>query len=139
MTETIAINATPEKVWKELTDLEGRVRWSDRLRDMPTVDGEALALGNRMRIRVDRSRFKVTVTEFDPPTHLVTGAKHPLMSYSRAYLIREVSEGVGELSLTGALGGALGSVMGALSKNRMRRDLRDELAPIKEAAEATAD
>ena len=136
MTETIAINATPEEVWEALTDLEGRVRWSDRLREMSTVDGKALALGSRIRIRVDRSRFKVTVTKFDPPTHLVTGAKNPLMSYSHAYLIREVSDGVAELSVTGALGGALGSVMGALSKTRIRRDLGDELAPIKEAAEA---
>ena len=137
MTETSAINATPERVWKELTDLEGRVRWSDRLREMSTVDGLALALGSRMRSRVDRSRFKVTVTEFDPPTHLVTGAKNPLMSYSHAYLIREVAAGVAELSLTGALGGPLDSVMGALSKTRMRRDLREEPAPIKEAAEAS--
>ena len=59
------------------------------------------------------------------------------MSYSHAYLIREVAAGVAELSLTGALGGPLGSVMGALSKTRMRRDLREDLAPIKEAAEAS--
>ncbi len=78
MTETIAINATPERVWKELTDLEGRVRWSDRLREMWTVDGEPVALGSRMRIRMDRNGFKVAVTKFDPPTHLVTGAKNPL-------------------------------------------------------------
>ena len=136
MTETFAIDATPERVWKELTDLEGRVRSSDRLREMSTVDGKALALGRPIRIRVDRSRSKVTVTKFDPPTHLVTGAKNPLMNYSHAYLIREVSDGVAELSLTGALGGALGSAMGTLSKTRMRRDLREELAPIKEAAEA---
>ena len=137
MTETFAINATPERAWKELTDLEGRVRWSDRLREMSTVDGLALALGSRMRIRVDRSRFKITVRKFDPPTHMVTGAKNPLMSYSHAYLIRELAAGVTELSLTGALGVALGSVIGALSKSRMRRDLRDEPAPIKEAAEAS--
>ena len=66
---------------------------------------------------------------------MVTGAKNPLMSYSHTYLNREASDGVAELSPTGALGGPLGSVMGALSKNRMRRDLRDGLAPIKEAAE----
>ena len=112
MTETLAINATPERVWKELTDLEGRVRWSDRLREMSTVNGEALALGSRMQIRLERSRFEVTVTEFDPPTHMVTDAKNPLMSYSHSYLLREVSEGVTELSFTGGLG----SMMGTFSK-----------------------
>ena len=139
MTETIAINATPKRVWKELTDLEDRVRWSDRLREMSTLDGLALALGSRMRIRVDRSRFKVTVTKFVPPTRMVSGAKNPVMSYFHSYDISELSESLTQLTLTGAIGGVLGSLRGLFSKSRMQRDLRDELAPIKEAAEASSD
>lgn len=135
--ENITINASPERVWRALTDLEDRVRWNDRLHEMSTIDGEDLALGSRMRIKVDRSRFKVTVTEFDPPTRMVSGAKNPVMTYFHAYDISEESEGVTRLTLTGSMGGVMGSLMGAFSKNRMRRDLRDELAPIKEAAEAT--
>ena len=90
-----------------------------------------------MRIRVDRSRFKVTVTKFDPPPRMVSGAKNPVMSYFHSYDISEVSDGVIELTLTGAIGGVLGAFMGVFGKKRMQRDLRDELAPIKEAAEAT--
>lgn len=136
--ENITVNASPERVWRALTDLEDRVRWSDRLHEMSTLDGKGLALGSRMRIKVDRSRFKVTVTEFDPPTRMVSGAKNPVMTYFHAYAISEVSEGVTRLTLTGSMGGVVGALMGAFSKNRMRRDLRDELAPIKEAAEASA-
>lgn len=131
--EDITINASPERVWRALTDLEDRVRRNDRLHEMSTLDGEALALGSRMRIRVDRSRFKVTVTEFDPPTRMVSGAKNPVMTYFHAY---DVSEGITRLTLTGSMGGVVGALMGAFSRNRMRRDLRDELAPIKDAAEA---
>lgn len=137
--ENITVNASPERVWRALTDLEDRVKWSDRLHEMATLDGKEPALGSRMRIKVDRSRFKVTVTEFDPPTRMVSGAKNPLMSYFHAYDLAETSEGVTELTLTGAIGGVLGSIMGAFSKNRMRRDLRDELAPLKEAAESSPD
>lgn len=137
--ENITINASPERVWRALTDLEDRVRRNDRLHEMSTLDGEALALGSRMLIRVDRSRFKVTVTEFDPPTRMVSGAKNPVMTYFHAYDISEVSEGVTRLTLTGSMGGVVGALMGAFSKNRMRRDLRDELAPIKESAEASTE
>ena len=136
--ENITVNTSPERVWRALTDLEDRVRWNDRLHEMSTLDGKALALGSRMRIRVDKSRFKVTVTEFDPPTRMVSGAKNPVMSYFHAYDIIEVSDGVTQLTLTGSVGGVMGALMGAFSKNRMRRDLQDELAPIKDAAEASA-
>ncbi len=135
--ENITINASPERVWRALTDLEDRVKRNDRLHEMSTLDGKDLALGSRMLIKVDRSRFKVTVTEFDPPTRMVSGAKNPVMTYFHAYDISEECEGVTRLTLTGSMGGVMGSLMGAFSKNRMRRDLRDELAPIKEAAEAT--
>ncbi|MDE0132283.1 MAG: SRPBCC domain-containing protein [bacterium] len=135
--ENIIIDAPPERVWRALTDLEDRVRWNDRLHEMSTLDGKDLALGSRMLIRVDKSRFKVTVTEFDPPTRMVSGAKNPVMTYFHAYDLSEVSEGVTRLTLTGSVGGVLGALMGIFSKNRMRRDLRDELAPIGKAAEAS--
>ena len=135
--ENITIDAPPERVWRALTDLEDRVRWNDRLHEMSTLDGEDLALGSRMLIKVDRSRFKVAVTEFDPPNRMVSGAKNPVMTYFHSYDLSEVAEGVTRLTLTGSMGGVLGSLMGAFSKNRMRRDLRDELAPIKEAAESS--
>ena len=101
------------------------------------VGGDDLAIDSQMRIRVDRSKFKVNVTQFDPPTIMVIGAKGPVMTFSHAYGIDPVSVGLTELSLTGSLGRVLGSLMGVFSTNRMRRDLRDELAPIKEAAETT--
>lgn len=136
MTETLLIHASPEVVWATLTDLEGRVRCSDRLKEMSVLGGGRLGLGSRLRIRVDRSRFRVTVTEFRPPLRLVQGARNPLLTHSHTYEISAVSGGRTALSLTGALGGPLGRVMALFSKNRMRRDLRDELTPIKKAAEA---
>ena len=135
MSETITIIAPPERVWRALTDLEDRVRWSDRLHEMSTLDGKKLALGSQMRIRVDRSKFQVTVTEFDPPTRMVSGARNPVMSFSHSYDVVGVAEGVTKLTLTGSMGGLLGSIMGFFSGKRMRRDLRDELEPIKDAAE----
>ena len=51
------------------------------------------------------------------------------MSYFHTYDVTQMSEGVTELTLTGPVGGVGGAVMGVFSKNRMRRDLRDELAP----------
>lgn len=133
--ENISINASAERVWKAVTDLEDRVGRNDRLHEMSVVGGGALELGSRMIIKVDRNRFKVTVTEFDPPRRMVSGAKNPVMTYFHAYDLSEVGEGVTRLTLTGSMSGALGSLMGLFSKNRMLRDLRDELAPLKEAAE----
>ena len=34
-----------------------------------------MAIDSQMRIRVDRSKFKVNVTQFDPPAFMVMGAK----------------------------------------------------------------
>lgn len=137
--ENITIIASPERVRTALTDLEDRVRWGDRLHGMSTLDGRETAPGSRRRIGLDMSRFKVTVTEFDPPTRMVSGAKNPLMSYFHACHLSEASEGLTEPTPTGAIGEVPGSIMGAFSKNRMRRDLRDELAPIREAAESSPD
>lgn len=86
--ENITISASPERVRTALTDLEDRVRWGDRLH------GRNWLWESRMRIKVDRSRFKVTVTEFDPPTRMASGAKNPLMMYFHAYDLTESSEGV---------------------------------------------
>ncbi len=66
--ENITINASPERVRTASTDLEDPVRWGDRLQEISTLDGREPAPGSRRRIGVDMSRFKVTVTEFDPPT-----------------------------------------------------------------------
>ena len=79
--ENITINASPERVRTALTDLEDRVRWGDRLHGMSTLDGRETAPGSRMRIGLNMSRFKVTVTAFDPPTRMASGARNPLMSY----------------------------------------------------------
>ena len=103
-------------VWEALTDLEGRVRWSDRLLEMSVINGDDLAIDSQMRIRVDRSKFKVNVTQFDPPAIMVIGATNPVMTFSHAYRINAVSAGFTVLSLTGSLGGILGVVMGALTK-----------------------
>ena len=53
--QNITIDASPERVWEALTDLEDRVKWSDRLHEMSTLDSKALALGSRMLIRVDKA------------------------------------------------------------------------------------
>ena len=112
------------------------MRWSDRLQVMSVVGGGALGLGSLLRIRVDRSRFRVAVTEFDPPARMVTGAKNLLMSYSHCYEIAPVSKATTALTLTGSMGGPVGLLLGAISRRRMSRDLGDELDPIKEAAES---
>ncbi len=90
---------------------------------MSVINGGDLAIDSQMRIRVDRSKVKVNVTQFDPPAIMVIGATNPVMTFSHAYRINAVSAGFTVLSLTGSLGGILRVVMGALTKKRMRSDL----------------
>lgn len=77
----------------------------------------------------------MTFTEFGPPSRMVTGARNLVMTYFHSYDLAPVSEGTTALTLTSSMKGAFGLLVGAISRKRMSRDLRDNLAPIEEAAE----
>ncbi|MGY1703795.1 SRPBCC family protein [Geodermatophilus sp. SYSU D00697] len=79
LTETVDVDAPPERVWAALTDWTRQGEWM-LLTDVATVDGEATGVGGRLVARTGipwrRGRHlgvvdTMVITEWDPPRRAV--------------------------------------------------------------------
>lgn len=61
--------------------------------------------------------------------------KGPGFQARHSYEVQAEEQGT-KVTMTGAFSGVIGSLVGRFMKGSVRRDLRDELAAIKQAAEA---
>jgi uncharacterized protein YndB with AHSA1/START domain len=72
------ISATPEKIWRLLTDADDMVRWNSTL---TSVEG-AIELGGTVKMRVPEAPgrvFKIRVTTFTPDREMVWADGNPVM------------------------------------------------------------
>jgi hypothetical protein len=89
------IQATPESIWRLLTDAPNYSRWNTTV---DRVDGR-IALGETVTVhaKVAAGRaFPVKVVAFDMPTHMVWSSGMPLGLFKgeRTYQLRVVAAGV---------------------------------------------
>ncbi len=74
----VVIDAPPERVWSELTDIEGQPRWMREMKEVRILTPSPLGVGTRgsatVRILGVRTQDPVTVTVFEPPTRF--GIRH---------------------------------------------------------------
>ncbi|MFZ2593443.1 MAG: SRPBCC domain-containing protein [Minisyncoccia bacterium] len=100
-TVSVVINATPEKIWGILTNVQGYKNWNSTL---VSIEGEIQAGGQvRLISKLDPKRtFKLSMKTFEPPTKLAWGD----MMGARVYLLTQ--EGDGTLfTMTEKIGGPL--------------------------------
>jgi hypothetical protein len=135
--ESIAVSAPPERAWRAVVAFEERPRYSSRVKEAEVIGGGPLKVGSTIRLQVDRDRFTPSVTAMDEGRALTLVVKGPGFRATHHYGL-QAKGGTTELSLTGQFGGLLGGIFAILMGNSVRRDLRDELAAIKAAAEARA-
>jgi hypothetical protein len=72
-----SINASPDTIWAILTDAARYPKWNPTV---TKVDGR-IAPGERVRVHVTINpgrAFPVTVSQFEPPTHMVWSGGMPL-------------------------------------------------------------
>ena len=132
--ESITVAAPPGHVWDSTVDYESRPRWAPRVKKATIVDGGPLREGSRIRLHIGRDRFTARVVEFQPPRRLSLLVKGPGFRVNHVYELTPNQEAT-ELVLTGRFRGVVGSLVARFMRGTVQRDLTDELAAIKAAAE----
>ena len=132
--ESITVAAPPGHVWDSVVDYGSRPQWAPRVKDAEIIDGGPLREGSRIRLHIDRDRFTATVVEFQPPRRLSLLVKGPGFRVNHIYDLT-ANEETTDVALTGRFRGIVGRLVRRFMRGRVRRDLTDELAAIKAAAE----
>ncbi len=135
MQESSLITASPGQVWQAVVDFPSRPHWSPRVKDAQILGEGPLREGSRIRLTVDRDRFTSTVVEMHPSEKLTLLVKGPGFRVFHTYQLRPSGDGT-EITMTGDYGGLIGKLVVRFMSRSLRRDLTDELAAIKRAADA---
>jgi uncharacterized protein YndB with AHSA1/START domain len=95
----INIRATPEKIWRLLTDAAGLPRWNTTV---TSVDG-TIALGERLALRVPLApgrTFKPKVAVFDPGKTMVWQEGNPMFKGVRTFTLASRADGSTDFAMT---------------------------------------
>ena len=133
--ESVIVAAPPDKVWDAVVDFEARPHWEPRVKEAQIIGGGPLQEGSRIRLKVDRDRFTSTVVELRPEERLSLLVKGPGFRVNHIYELNAREDGT-EVTMTGEYQGIIGKLAVRFMRGSVRRDLVDELAAIKRAAEA---
>ena len=132
----IAINASPERVWEILVDVEhwpGRIPTVDRVE---RLDDGPIAVGAKTRLAQPKLPEGVwTVTELTPGSAFTWTSTSPGVRVTASHLVEPAPEG-SRLTLAIDLGGWMAPVGWLMTRSLTQRYVQTEAASIKAAAEA---
>ena len=131
----VEVAASADRVWDAVVDYEARTQWSPRMKEARVLDDGPLREGSRIRLHKDRDRFTATVVEIRPPERLTLLVKGPGFRVHHTYELRTGGDHTG-VTLTGDYRGVIGRLVARFMRGSVQRDVIDELAAIKVAAEA---
>ena len=135
ITESVVVAASPDTVWDAVVDFEARPHWEPRVKEAQIIGGGPLQEGSRIRLKVDRDRFTSTVVELRPEERLSLLVKGPGFRVNHIYELHAREDST-KVTMTGEYRGVIGKLVVRFMRGSVRRDLVDELAAIKQAAEA---
>lgn len=135
ITQSITVEAPPDRAWKAVVDFPSRSRYSPRIKKAEVLGGGPLRLGSQVQVQLDGDIFRPVVQEMVPGERLVLRLKGRIYDARHIYRVRPNGSGA-QVVMTGAYGGLLGGLVALMMDRSFRRDLKDELAAIKAAAEA---
>lgn len=133
--QSLRVTAPPDRVWDAVVDFEARPRWEPRVKEARIEGGGPLREGSRIRLKVDRDRFTSTVVEMRSSQRLTLLVKGPGFRVHHIYDLHPEGD-ITNVTLTGQYHGIIGGLVTRFMSGSLRRDLTDELAAIKRAAEA---
>lgn len=134
--ESVAVNAPLDQVWNAVLDFEARPNHSPRVTEARLLDGPPLRAGSRIRLVVGRNALTPVVQTVQPQERLTLLVKGLGFLATHEYRVQAQGSGV-QVTIAAQYGGLLGGVFASLMRGSFRRDLTDELAAIKQAAEGT--
>lgn len=133
----VDIDATPERVWEVMSDVERWPEWTETVTTVTRLDDDSLGLGSR--VKVEQPKLPATeyvVTEFDPGQSFTWVATGPGVRTTARHRIDQRGYSRSRVRLSVEQSGLLGEVMGRLFFKRLTdRYLATEAAGLKTRSE----
>ncbi|WP_439677768.1 SRPBCC family protein [Embleya sp. MST-111070] len=135
--ESIRIEATAERVWEILMDVERWPTWTASMSEVRRLDREPFGVGSRVRVKQPRlPATQWVVTECEPGRSFTWTSRSGGVTTHADHRIR-VDEGV-TVELILRQSGLLTPLIGLIAGKLTRRYLRMEAEGLKERAERDA-
>lgn len=136
---TVDIEATPERVWDVMTDVERWSEWTDTVTSVKRLDDGPLAVGSRARVEQPKlPPTEYVVTELEPGRSFTWVAKGPGVRTTARHSAEAQSGGGTRARLSVEQAGPLGVVMGRLFfRGLTDRYLANEAAGLKARSEGS--
>jgi hypothetical protein len=133
---TVDIEATPERVWEVLSDVESWSEWTETVTWVRRLDEGPLRSGSRARILQPKlPETEYVVTELEPGRSFTWVATGPGVTTTARHEVEGLPGGSSRVRLAVEQGGWLGSVMGRFYRGLTDRYLANEAAGLKARAE----
>ena len=132
----IGINASQERVWAALTDVEHWPEWTSSMTSVTRIDSGAFGVGSQTRIKQPKlGTMTWTVTELTPDHSFVWEAKRPGLTLVAGHYLNSGGGGTVNLSLTVEQKGPVGRLLEPLTEKSAKRYVQLEAEGHKRRAE----
>jgi hypothetical protein len=134
----IDINASPERVWAVMSDVERWHEWTESISSIRRLDDRPFGTGSRVVIRQPRLPTNYyTVTEFEPPRSFTWVSRSPGVLATARHVIEPIETG-SRVTLSVHFGGLLGWFVARLVAGLTERYIRMEAEGLKRRSETPA-
>ncbi|MBO0608127.1 SRPBCC family protein [Myceligenerans salitolerans] len=132
------VAATPDTVWRVLSDVEGMPRWTGSMTSVRIVDGpNPPDVGTAVRIEQPGLPLAVwTIDDWDPPRMFAWTSAVPGVRTQAEHVVEGADGGRSQVILTITQVGPLAGLLGALTRKRTRVLVDTELAGLRVRAES---
>lgn len=130
------IIASPETVWKVLSDVAHWHEWTPTVTKVEVLDQPELKLGSRYKVYQPKLQPAIwIVTTFVPPSSFVWESSMPGIHMVAEHMLKQVSAEQTELTLTFTFKGWLGRIMGNLYRTTVESYIATEAQSLKKRVE----
>lgn len=132
----VEIEASPERVWEVLTDVERWSEWTETVTQVQRLDDGPLRTGSRAKINQPKiPETEYTVTELEPGRSFTWVATGPGVSTTARHELEALPGGGTRVRLAVEQAGLLGVAMGRFYRGMTDRYLANEAAGLKARCE----
>jgi len=132
----IGINASEERVWAGLTDVEHWPEWSSSMTAVTRMDSGVFGVGSQARIKQPKlGTMTWTVTEYTPGRSFVWEARRPGLTLVAGHYLSSNSGGTTTLKLTVEQKGPVGRLFEPVTQKSAKRYVQLEAEGHKRWAE----
>ena len=135
---SIAIAATPQRVWATLIDFERWPEWTSTVTGIERLGQDKVAVGSQVRIRQPKLRPAVwTISDWRPEAAFTWVSRNPGVTAVAEHAIEPNPTGC-TVHLSVQFNGFFGSLAGFFARSLTERYLGIEAAGLKQRCEAAA-